>query len=52
MQGAHYVDLFRPFEQSGRDVTSLMAPDGDHPNAAGHELIARTLLDAGLPRMS
>jgi len=48
--GARYVDLFQPFEQSGRDVTSLMAPDGDHPNAAGHELIARALLDAGLPR--
>jgi len=48
--GARYVDLFLPFEQCGRDVTSLMAPDGDHPNAAGHELIARALLDAGLPR--
>jgi lysophospholipase L1-like esterase len=46
---ARYVDLYRPFEESGRDVTSLMAADGDHPDAAGHELIARTLLAAGLP---
>lgn len=47
--GARYVDLFRPFELGGRDVTALMAADGDHPSAAGHALIARTLLDAGLP---
>lgn len=50
--GARYVDLFGPFEHSGRDITSLLAADGDHPDAAGHALIARTLLDAGLPRMS
>ncbi|GAB7007327.1 hypothetical protein JCM18899A_48020 [Nocardioides sp. AN3] len=49
--GARYVDLFTPFEQSGRDVTALMAPDGDHPDAAGHQLIAGTLLSAGLPRV-
>src|SRR6478736_4253414 len=48
--GARYVDLYGPFEQSGRDVTALMAADGDHPDAAGHLLIARTLLAAGLPR--
>jgi lysophospholipase L1-like esterase len=47
--GARYVDLFRPFELAGRDVTSLMADDGDHPSAAGHALIARILIDAGLP---
>jgi lysophospholipase L1-like esterase len=50
--GARYVDLYRSFEHSGRNVTSLMAPDGDHPDGAGHDLIARTLLDAGLPRMT
>lgn len=50
--GARYVDLYRPFEHSGRDVTSLMAADGDHPDGAGHDLIARTLLAAGLPRMT
>lgn len=47
--GARYVDLYAPFEESGRDVTSLMAADGDHPDAAGHDLIAQTLLDSGLP---
>ena len=44
--GAVFVDLYDAFEDSGRDVTSLLAPDGDHPNAAGHALIARLLLDA------
>lgn len=44
-----YVDLYTPFEESGRDVTALMAADGDHPDAAGHELIARALLATGLP---
>jgi lysophospholipase L1-like esterase len=48
--GARYVDLYRAFQEPSRDVTSLMAADGDHPNAAGHQLIARTLLAAGLPR--
>lgn len=47
--GARYVDLYRPFEESGRDVTALMAADGDHPDAAGHALIAQTLLQSGLP---
>jgi lysophospholipase L1-like esterase len=47
--GARYVDLFTPFEESGRDVTSLVAADGDHPDAAGHELIANALLDAWTP---
>lgn len=50
--GARYVDLYQPFEHAGRDVTSLMAADGDHPDGAGHDLIARTLLAAGLPRMT
>jgi lysophospholipase L1-like esterase len=50
--GVHYVDLFAPFQRQGRDITSLMAPDGDHPDAAGHELIAEKLVDAGLPRVS
>ncbi|GAA3674659.1 hypothetical protein GCM10022237_37810 [Nocardioides ginsengisoli] len=48
--GARYVDLFAPFEESGRDVTSLVAADGDHPDAAGHQLIANALLDAWTPR--
>jgi lysophospholipase L1-like esterase len=45
--GARYVDIYHPFES--RDVTTLLAPDGDHPDAAGHRLIARTLLRAGQP---
>ena len=48
--GVRYVDLFAPFQQRGQDITSLLAPDGDHPDAAGHRLIAETLLAAGLPR--
>ena len=50
--GVRYVDLYGPFEDSGRNVTSLMSNDGDHPDAAGHDLIARTLLAAGLPRVN
>jgi len=46
--GARYVDIYHPFESAGRDVTTLLAPDGDHPDAAGHRLIARTLLRAEL----
>jgi lysophospholipase L1-like esterase len=43
-QGATYVDVFTPFKGSGdRDDTALLAPDGDHPNAAGHGLLASTL---------
>jgi lysophospholipase L1-like esterase len=49
--GAHYVDLFAPFQSHGSDIDALMAPDGDHPDAAGHRLIAETLLGAGLPRL-
>jgi lysophospholipase L1-like esterase len=46
--GARYVDLFEPFQRRGVDIDSLLAPDGDHPDAAGHRLIAAALLDAGL----
>ncbi|MEU4287182.1 SGNH/GDSL hydrolase family protein [Kribbella sp. NPDC026596] len=48
--GATYVDLYAPFERPGTDVTALLAPDGDHPNAAGHHLIAQLLANTGLPR--
>ncbi|MDX6284030.1 MAG: hypothetical protein QOH03_5101 [Kribbellaceae bacterium] len=47
--GATYVDIFTPFEKPGQDVTTLLSPDGDHPNAAGHALIAQTLAAAGVP---
>ena len=41
------VDLYRSFNGAGgKDPTPLLADDGDHPNAAGHALIARDLLAA------
>lgn len=43
---ATYVDIYGPFEDNPGGVTPLLASDGDHPNAAGHALIARLLLDA------
>lgn len=45
-----YVDLLAPFNgpASKGDITTLLAPDGDHPNAAGHSLIAQQLIVAGL----
>lgn len=43
--GVTCVGLYQPFKGDGsQNPTSLLAPDGDHPNAAGHELIAATLL--------
>jgi lysophospholipase L1-like esterase len=43
--GATCVDLYEPFKGDGsRNPTSLLAADGDHPNSAGHRLIASTLL--------
>lgn len=45
--GARCVDLYAPFKGDGsKDPTSLLAPDGDHPDAAGHRVIARALLAA------
>jgi len=46
--GAIYVDLSAPFRgRSGKDDdTGLLAGDGDHPNAAGHQTIAQALLAA------
>jgi lysophospholipase L1-like esterase len=49
--GAAFVDLFAPFEKRGLGVTGLLAADGDHPNAAGHLLIAQVLAKAGLPKL-
>jgi len=45
---ATYVDLYNPFE-TAPDITGLLASDGDHPNAAGHALIADLLLKATPP---
>jgi lysophospholipase L1-like esterase len=48
---ATYVDLEAAFHRRGTDATDLLADDGDHPNAAGHRLIAHLLVRAGLPRL-
>lgn len=49
---ATYVDLSAPFKGAAgdHDATPLLADDGDHPNSAGHRVIAQALLAAGLPR--
>ena len=49
--GATYVDLYQAFDgpPTRGDPTGLLGPDGDHPNAAGQELIAKRLLATGLP---
>ena len=42
------VDLYRPFKGDGSDDASpLLADDRDHPNAAGHQLIASRLAAYG-----
>jgi lysophospholipase L1-like esterase len=47
--GATCVSLYSPFKGNGsKNPTALLAADGDHPNSAGHQLIASTLL-AGTP---
>jgi lysophospholipase L1-like esterase len=49
--GARYMDLYQPFKGDGStDPTPLLAEDGDHPNRAGHRVIADAVLAAlGLP---
>ncbi len=45
--GATYVDVYGPFEsRSPAGLTALLAPDGDHPSASGHALLAQLLLAA------
>jgi lysophospholipase L1-like esterase len=46
--GALYVDLAKAFTAAGPDDTGLLAADGDHPNAAGHQLIADVVARAVL----
>jgi len=47
-QGDTYVDIYTPFKGTSgtKDDTSLLAADGDHPNAAGHRKIAKALESA------
>lgn len=49
--GATCVHLYAAFKSptGDRDPTPLLAPDGDHPDAAGHEVIAKALLAATTP---
>jgi lysophospholipase L1-like esterase len=43
--GATCVSLYGPFKGNGsKNPTPLLAADGDHPDSAGHQLIASTLL--------
>ena len=43
--GATCVDLYGPFKGDGsKNPTSQLAADGDHPNSAGHQLVASALL--------
>lgn len=42
--GDRCVDLYRPFKDDGStDPTPLLADDGDHPDAKGHDVIAHAL---------
>ena len=42
-----YADIYTPFKGDGSgDDTALLAADGDHPNAAGHHLIAQAIATA------
>jgi lysophospholipase L1-like esterase len=52
-EGALCVDTYAPYkgDDGHTDPTSLLASDGDHPNAAGHLVIARAMLAAGLPAL-
>jgi lysophospholipase L1-like esterase len=45
--GTICVGLYAPFKGNGsKNPTALLAGDGDHPNSAGHQLIASTLLNS------
>ncbi|MGD7732694.1 SGNH/GDSL hydrolase family protein [Propionibacteriaceae bacterium G57] len=52
--GIGFVDLYVPFKGPlGRaDPTRLLAGDGDHPNADGHQVIAETLFSALDPHLT
>ena len=46
--GALYISTYAAFKgpAGANDPTGLLAADGDHPNAAGHQLIARAIYSA------
>ena len=43
--GSHYVDLRAAFKgpDYAYDETHFLSSDGDHPNASGHEQIAKAV---------
>jgi lysophospholipase L1-like esterase len=45
-----FVDLVAPFKgpRGREDPTAMLADDGDHPNAVGHQRIADALLAVGM----
>jgi lysophospholipase L1-like esterase len=46
--GAACIDLYAPFKGNGTsNPTALLADDGDHPDAAGHQVIADALAAHG-----
>jgi hypothetical protein len=47
-----FVELFGHDASPGGNPTRLLAPDGDHPNQAGHDLIAATVAAAGYAPLS
>lgn len=40
---SHIIDITTPFEEYEGDVRALYCPDGIHPNADGHRLIASSI---------
>lgn len=43
--GAEIIDITTPFDTFRGNLASLYCSDGIHPNADGHQLIAKTILD-------
>lgn len=43
---AIYVDAYAAFGSNDRAMTSLLASDGDHPNANGHDVLAAAVVTA------
>jgi lysophospholipase L1-like esterase len=41
----HIIDITTPFDIYRGNLRSLYCPDGIHPNAKGHKLIAKTIID-------
>lgn len=44
MTGTQIYDITTPFDIYRGDIRSLYCPDGIHPNAEGHKLIAQTII--------